>query len=422
MTAPDTPAKTAGPLSSATPRRYRIAVRRILIGVGLAWIAVLLGVGGVTLHWLLRPNTAIVDPCLVVETWPAVADGLHNSNTDLTTWKGQFYLAHAASPWHLASRNCRIVLRRSDDARSWNEVAAFSLPGQDIRDPKLAVIAGRLHLYVLKNKELNPEPFATAMATSSDGVTWSPLEDLEPNGWLLWRPKSRDGHTWYAPAYWWEHGRSILLKSSDGRNWDKVSQIHDGDRNDETDIEFLPDGRMIATARLEATESIFGDREGCTLIALSAPPYTHWTHVKSRVARLDGPCLFAWKESVYAVGRYDPQASIWMYPMGSVFAKKRTALYHVRPDGLVRLSDLPSCGDTSYAGVVMRGNQAYVSYYTNDPRADYPWILGMLLRSEVRMARIDLTPLARHRTTSEESSQDRSHRPTRPTSDKTRRN
>ena len=79
--------------------------------------------------------------------------------------------------------------------------------------------------------------------------------------------------------------------------------------------------------------------------------------------------------------------------MGSIFSRKRTALYRVEEAGLVHLSNLPSAGDTSYAGLVRRGDNLYISYYTNDADKDYPWILGMVSPSEIRMARINLPSL-----------------------------
>jgi len=89
-------------------------------------------------------------------------------------------------------------------------------------------------------------------------------------------------------------------------DWSIVSPIYEGDRNDETDIEFLPDGRMLATARLEASDDWFGDNRGATLIAVSAPPFTQWTTTKSKVTRLDGPYLFPYHDRVYAAGCYEP--------------------------------------------------------------------------------------------------------------------
>ncbi len=376
------------------PRRGRRMVKRIAKWLGIA-VAVLVGaLGTLIAYWSLRANTAQVEPMLGVESWAAVGDGMHNSNTDLIFWQDRFYLIHASSPWHFASERCRLVLHRSPDARTWERVTAFHIPGQDIRDPKLAVIGGRLFLYVLKNCALNPEPYTTAFTSTDDGKTWTPMTDVEPAGWLFWRPKTRDGVTWYVPAYWWEHGKSVLLKSTDGQVWRRVSTIHEGDRNDETDMAFLPDGRILCTARLEVSDNIFGDDDASTLIAVSEPPYTQWSSVKSRVTRLDGPALFTFGGRVCAVGRHNPDSPGLLNDFGSILGKKRTSLYEVLPDRLVHLSDLPSCGDTSYAGVVLRGEDAYISYYTNDVRRDYPWILGMVRASDVRIAKVALTRLA----------------------------
>jgi hypothetical protein len=301
---------------------------------------------------------------------------------------------HAASPYHLASDQCHLVVLRSADGRYWERIARLDAAPEDIRDPKLAVIGGRLFLYALKNVELNPEPYTTVYTSSTDGCAWEPWRAIEPQGWLFWRPKSRDGKTWYVPAYWWEHGRSALFASTDGANWRLVSQIYAGGRNDETDIEFLPDGRMIATGRLEYGESPFGHRSGATLITVSDTTYQKWEkQLESALTRLDGPNLFAWRGNVYAVGRYQPEVHGPHAWQGSAFTRKRTALFAVREDGLVRLTDLPSSGDTSYAGAVVKDGELYICYYTSDIRRDPVWIVGMLDPSSIRMARVPMEAL-----------------------------
>jgi hypothetical protein len=221
------------------------------------------------------------------------------------------------------------------------------------------------------------------------------LQPVDPQGWLLWRPKTLDGKTWYATAYWHEHGKSALFKSTDGRQWEFVSDIHEGDRNDETALEFLPDGRMLVTARLEGDDRAWhqGSKNAATLLAWAEPPYTDWTKTRSQTSRLDGPVLFSLGGEVYAVARYDPEGLDSWYGMSSVLGRKRTALYRVTTDELVRLTDLPSNGDTSYPGAVLKDDDLYVSYYTNDPAHDYPWVLGLVRPSDVMMARIPLDRL-----------------------------
>lgn len=349
--------------------------------------------GEILLYWLARPNTASIDPSLEMETWDIVADGTHNSNTDLIYWNDSFYLVYQTSPYHLGSERSKLIIRKSGDARYWEKVTEFQASRGELRDPKFAAIGDRLFLYALRNVRWTAEPYTTAYTFSEDGSRWSPLVDAQPEGWLFWRPKTFDSISWYVPAYWREHGRSILLKSNDGIGWSSVSQIYEGEKNDETAIEFLPDGRMIATGRLEGSGSLLGDAQASTVIAAASSPYEGWSYTKSRVTRLDGPRLVSHSGRVFAVGRYQPGRVPVFSERGSIFSKKRTSLFVVEPEGLTYLSDLPSAGDTSYAGAVILGDAMYVCYYSSPIDRDYPWILGMLTRTNIRMAKIFLPSL-----------------------------
>ena len=43
--------------------------------------------------------------------------------------------------------------------------------------------------------------------------------------------------------------------------------------------------------------------------------------------------------------------------------------------------------------MVLRDGFAYIDYYTNAIERDYPWLLGMFLPTDIRMARIPLDAL-----------------------------
>ena len=359
---------------------------------------------GLTIFYMwIRPNSSEVNPEIITGTWVAVTDGMHNSNTHMISWKDEFWLVHANSPYHFATPKCKLMVWRSKDARNWTKVTEFRVPGEDIRDPKFAIINGRLILYVLKSVRFEAEPYMTAYTYTDDGNTWAKLIDItEHNGWLFWNPKSADGKNWYVPVYWYEHGKSALLKSTDGMKWEMVSIIHNGrdektganDRNDETDIEFMPDGRMIATMRMEGSDSLFGDPKACTNIGVSSPPYLKWSEpVSDFTTRLDGPALFSYNNRIYAAGRFNPYKPGPVNYFGSIFAKKRTSLYLVTEKGLIRLTDFPSAGDTSYNGVVIRDGFAYISYYTSDIKRDWPWLMGMVSASDIRIAKVNLAGL-----------------------------
>ncbi len=343
--------------------------------------------------WYVRPNTSEVDPSLDLTIWEAVRDGMHNSNTDMAFFNNYFYLVHASSPYHFATPECKLIVWRSKDSKNWEKLSIIQIPGEDIRDPKFLILGNKIILFVLKSIEFTAEPYSTAYLVSKDGIQWSDLQEIDHKGWLFWRPKTFDGKRWYVPAYWHEHGKAMLFTSTDGINWQPVSVIYEGDRCDETDIEFLPDGTMISTQRLEFSDSWFGDSRACTGIRIAKPPYTDWTGVKDYSTRLDGPALFPYKGKVYAIGRRNPYTPGIINKYGSIFAKKRTSLWLVTPEKLVWLSDVPSAGDTSYAGYVIRGNTLYFSYYTSDINHDYPWILGMIKESPIMIGMLTLNLL-----------------------------
>ena len=73
---------------------------------------------------------------------------------------------------------------------------------------------------------------------------------------------------------------------------------------------------------------------------------------------------------------------------------------HLMIDALLRRFESRAIGGQSAstlatlsAGIVMRGDELYASYYTSPLDRDYTWILGMFRPWNIRMARIDLRAL-----------------------------
>jgi len=93
---------------------------------------------------VVRGKKPQVNGHVVLETWDAVSDGAHNSNTDLTFWNGWFYLCHQTSPYHVGSSRSRMLLWRSQDARWWDQVTVFKAESGEYRDPTFGQINGKL--------------------------------------------------------------------------------------------------------------------------------------------------------------------------------------------------------------------------------------------------------------------------------------
>lgn len=350
-------------------------------------------------YWFLRPYQPRLNPKLSIKHWTIINDGAHNSCTDMTFFKGYYYLAFVSAPSHAGSHHSKVILKRSKDLSNWENTATFALPDEDIRDPKLTPVGNRLFLYVLKNKSALAQPYITIYSYSTNGTKWSLFKNIlyknfSPKGLLFWRPKTRDQKTWYVPAYKNDNSFAALLKSTDGITWEFVSHIYNLPGIDETSIEFMKNGDLIGTIRMEVfADSPLGNNNSGTIIFHSKPPYQKYNYSKDKMTRLDGPVLFRIQDKVYASGRYQPDRDMIFAVNGSALSKKRTALFLVEPKKLSYLSEFPSTGDTSYPGVVFYKDSVYLSYYTSDLGTDYPWVLGMIKRSDIRMVKISQNKL-----------------------------
>ncbi len=393
--------------------------------VAISVVAIILSlwvfIGALFVWWNIRePPSFAADPRLELSTWTAIPPGnslrtQHNSNTDLIYFRGSFLLVHAQTLWHLEDTNGALLVQRSEDAKSWQEIARITVPDTDVRDPKLAVIHGRLFLYFLPNERFDPSPRTTFWSVSDDGVAWQEPQELggirirqtengkkdfvPTKGWNLWRPKSQDGESWYVMASGskpdYPNTVTVLLKSMDGIVWEEVSEVYTAYANGEPEMEFLPDGRIIAVLRCGGMGTPgyeFGNATANTIIATSVPPYQDWSYGHSFITRLDGSTLFTVGDRLFAAGRnhLGPRRDL-----GSHLSVKRTAIYEVKRDRLLFICNLPSNGDTAYTGVVVRGDDVFVSYYTCPIDREYPWIVGICFqpRTEIRMARLSASGL-----------------------------
>jgi hypothetical protein len=333
-----------------------------------------------------------------------VTNGRHNANTDLIYWNGNYYFIYANQPGNQGSTTTFLSVNRGNDLHAMTEIMQLRVAGEDIRDPKFAIINNQIFIYYLKNSGVIAIPYGTAYLNSSDGVTWSIPADLPGMaGWCLWRPRTLNGTTWYCSVYKNDQTDCSMFKTTDGINWIFVSKIASGVGISEDELTFLSDGRMLVSIRNELNSAaVVGDVNAGTLLAIAAPPYTSWSVTLDKLTKLDGPCLFNINDTsnvthYFAVGRFQPEVDSMLTAMGSVFAKKRTSLFEFvnlsATPALRYISDLPSSGDSTYEGVVIESDRLYITYYTNDPARDPAWLLGMLIPSDIILTNISVASL-----------------------------
>jgi hypothetical protein len=105
---------------------------------------------------------------------------------------------------------------------------------------------------------------------------------------------------------------------------------------------------------------------------------------------LDGPLTFSWKGRLFVVARKHLQGT----------GKKRTSLFEIGgnldggPLTIREWGEVPSAGDTSYAGVAMIDDtHAVLSWYSGDLPKDEAWVLAMFDITSIWVGTIDLSAL-----------------------------
>jgi hypothetical protein len=75
-------------------------------------------------------------------------------------------------------------------------------------------------------------------------------------------------------------------------------------------------------------------------------------------------------------------------------SRKRTSLFLIADEKIIHLSEFPSSGDTAYAGIAVRNDSLYISYYSSPINHDLPWLIGMLFTTGIYLGRLDQNKLS----------------------------
>ncbi|TMQ20451.1 MAG: exo-alpha-sialidase [Deltaproteobacteria bacterium] len=328
----------------------------------------------------------------------------HNENTDLTVFDGATYLVHRTAMSQILGPNSSLRISRSDDhGRTWNLLAVLpAIDGRDLRDPCFYQIGGRLALKALtrlpvtSTRDSDVDTIAVGAVSPDGGQTWSPLAPIGPEMWSYWRIRDDAAGVHYSAAY--EDGdRSVALFSSvDGTAWSRGAQIY-GRAEDtplETELVFVPSGKLLALVRIDGNDQELLGNVGRlrTKVCWAAPPFSSWDCSRELDGvRLDGPVAFFHGSRLFVVARKH-----LIEPEG----RKRTALYELTGDldggdlAIVEHGELPSAGDTSYAGVApIDRDRVLVTWYSSQIGPDDAWARAIFGASDIWQATIDLSHL-----------------------------
>jgi hypothetical protein len=328
----------------------------------------------------------------------------HNENTDLTVFDGATYLVHRTAMSQVLGPNSSLRISRSDDhGRTWNLLKVLpAIDNRDLRDPCFYVIDGKLAIKALTRlpvssfRDSGVDTIAVGSISPDGGQTWGPLETIGPETWSYWRIRDDAAGVHYAAAY--EDGdKSVALFSSvDGTHWTHSAEIygHAEDTPLETELVFMPTGRLLALVRMDGTDQELLGNVGRlrTKVCWALPPYTAWDCSRELDGvRLDGPVAFFHGARLFVVARKH-----FIEEAG----RKRTALYELTGDfnggdlSIIEHAELPSAGDTSYAGVApIDRDRVLVTWYSSPVMFDAAWATAIFGASDIWQATLDLSRL-----------------------------
>ncbi len=319
----------------------------------------------VTLALLCLTTFASAQEARLVEVRKLWDKGNHNAFTDLIRFKGRWFCAFRESQAHVAPEAV-IRLLSSKNGRDWESASVIEMPGHDLRDPKLSVSPDGKLLEVLAGdtiREGNQPATSTRnfIARSKDGVRWSQVEYVGPDQEWLWRitwhkktaygaaydvhPETRASRQFFTRLYFSEDG----LKFSP-----LADPLCKEVGSNEATIRFAKDGTAYVLQRRDGPNGA-----NSAFLGTSQAPYKEWTW-KDLGVFFGGPNFIQIPDGRWiAAGRM-------LRPNEDGKKVPRTVVCEldVKQGELRPLLDLPSGGDTSYAGLQYYGD-LWVSYYSS---------------------------------------------------------
>ncbi len=288
----------------------------------------------------------------------------HNAFTDLVYFNDMFYCVFREATTHKPSQNVNHIVNgtirmiASIDGQNWKSVAHLYQKDTDLRDPKLSVTPDNQLMLLMgtsiyEGTELKSTQgkvcFFNAEHNEFTQLQNISIDQIIRTGkdWLwniTWHNETAYGVVYQISKNKLNAWSIHLVKSRDGIQYEYVTSLEVSTSPNEADVKFLSDGKMVIIVR---------GAKGA--IGVSSAPYKKWDWNPLPV-KLGGPELLVLNNDhlICATREYNPGNA------------NRTILAKVSLSGdFKKILTLPSSGDTSYAGMLIKNGILYVSYYSS---------------------------------------------------------
>jgi hypothetical protein len=310
------------------------------------------------LLFALLPATLAADPApkaelvSVAKIWDQAA---HNAFTDLIRFRDRWYCTFREGVKHAGDPGAIRILVSADGAK-WESIAHMAKPGEDYRDPKLAITPdGKLMLVAASAVPATRDPLTdhySFVCFSADGKTWTEPKKVVSSWQWLWRVTWHEGAA-YGVGYSWDDKSpredkkrsAILFRSKDGVSFEKLADFALKNPSEAT-LRFAGDTLLCLQRR---------DGEPNTaMLGTSKAPFKEWQW-QDLGMYFGGPNFLQLPDGTWwAVGRR----------IADKKAETIVCRFDVKAGKLEHVLTLPSSGDTSYAGLVWHEGQLWISYYS----------------------------------------------------------
>ncbi len=276
----------------------------------------------------------------------------HNAFTDLIYARNRWFCVFREGTNHI-SPDGTIRIISSPDGEKWESTALLISEDADLRDAKISETpAGKLMINgagALRDRSAHTHQ--SMVWFSDDGLKWEKSQSVaDPNYWL-WRVHWHQNKSYGFGYATGEQKQLRLYESKDGINYRTlVSDLGIEGYPNETSIVFKGDTAICLLRRDGATNH--------ALLGSSLPPYEHWDW-KDLGRRIGGPDMILLPNGKLLT-------TVRLYE-GKDWHPARTSLCWIDLENhqLIEALRLPSGGDTSYAGMVLKEGILWISYYSS---------------------------------------------------------
>lgn len=312
---------------------------------------------------LNRANEIISDPVEhpILDTISikrvAYQEGRVKAFTDITFFDNQFFLVFRESDKHAHGEDGVVHLYTSLNGEEWDFLKEIKVNGIDLRDPHFAMNGDELSLYI----HGSTYECQTIIHFSDFNIKYSETEGwLEPENVLLDNLASSNltisGNEAWPWRVTWHNGKAYTIgyngsdifdtyTSEDGLFFNKQNAIDS--------LAFLPTEARIRVNNNGEFFTLVRRNLGSTLLGRSYNPENGWNWFEEiPFDNFRGPnfLMTDTNKIIFSGGFYS-----WVY----------LGMYDLNTNSFEKIIDIPSFGDGSYPGMIIKDDVLWLSYYTS---------------------------------------------------------